>query len=224
MEMKYFFCGFIFLLFQHSSLAKMSKEHFERSYTSLTQRVQSNIVNSVDFVPLNIETHWHKKPFSFKKSKPYFEKKDGEGIDSGIIHIQGLLSEEEPYVLNLKCKTQGSYLKEFENIKSGSPISAKEMNRRIINNQMAKRINTNLKIAFLPDIVYGDKPTAAFSWFKERIMCEYNNNEQKLYIRSPVMITSDNLFIKQYAGLHYMKILTPMYADFLINKYGDKIY
>lgn len=224
MDTRYFFCGFLFLFFQHSSLAKIGKKHFEQRYTSLTQRIQSNIVNSVDFVPLNIETHWHEKPVSFLNSKPYHEKKDGIGIDSGIIHIQGLLSEDEPYVLNLKCKTQGSYLNFFENIKTRSPISAKEMNRRIINNQMAKRTNMNLKFAFLPDIVYGKKPSGAFSWFREKVLCEYNLSDQKLYIRSPVMITDDNLFIKRYAGMHYMKVLTPMYADYLINKYGHKIY
>ena len=77
-----------------------------------------------------------------------------------------------------------------------------------------------LEVCFLEDVIFGTTPSSGLDWCKRPFLCNYNYHENKLYVQSPVLITSENLPIEQYAGLYYMKLITPDYVDYLIDTYG----
>ena len=116
------------------------------------------------------------------------------------------------------------FLKEYPDVEVGKPISAKEVNKRLLQERISKKTNVDFSVTCMPDVIFGEKPTAGFKWFKEKITTEYDERDKRLFIRSPSMITDIDIPIKKYAGLHYMKLLTPEFADYLIEKYGTSIF
>lgn len=205
------FCSFITCITSYY----FSSLHSE--YNFLTQSIQSNIINAQIFNPLNITTIWHEKQKSFLYSKPNFNEKN--------IQIQAFLKEEKynKYpMLWLKMKSQGAYVKEFGKLKCGLPATARKINKEIMDKQLQSHLHTQLQIKYEEDALFGKKKTSGFEWFAHPLICEYDDLSECLTIKSPVLITSENLFIKKYAGNHYMKLLTPAYADYLIETYGKK--
>lgn len=186
---------------------------YYQSYTQLTKTIQSSVINPTIFTPLNITTQWYdsKPPFFF--SKPYF----GENRD---IHIQAYLEKGEGPILWLKTKSQAAYIKEFGKIQCGQQTTGLNTNKMIMSNEMTKNIDKELNICYLNDVCFNEYKNTVFDWMKYPLLCNYNYNEETLYLQSPVMLTSENLPIKRYAGMYYMKVLTPSFASYLIQTYG----
>ena len=187
---------------------------------SLVLNTQRNIINTKGFMPVNVTTTWHENPIDFQFSKPSID------TDSKLISIQSCIVPQwdDPCVLYLKMIGQSMFLKEYGDIEVGKSITAKDVNKRLLQERISKKTNINLSITCMPDIVFGEKPTAGFKWFKEKLTTEYDDRDNKLFIRSPSLITAIDIPVKKYAGLHYMKLLTPEFADYLIEKYGTSIF
>ena len=192
----------------------------QESCESLVLNTQRNIINTKDFMPVNVTTTWHENPIEFQFSAPYID------TDSNIIHTQSCIIPQwdDPCVLYLKMIGQSMFLKKYGDIEVGKSITAKDVNKRLLQERISKKTNINLSITCMPDIVFGEKPTAGFKWFKEKLTTEYDDRDNKLFIRSPSLITAIDIPVKKYAGLHYMKLLTPEFADYLIEKYGTSIF
>lgn len=180
-------------------------------------RTQANIINTQDFIPLNITNTWHENPIEFQFSKPCINSNKDINIHSCVIP-----QWEDPCVLHVKMIGQEGFLKEFGNVSVGAQLSAKDINKRILRDSLEKKTNIDFRFQCLPDKVFGTKPTSVFKWFKEKVSTEYDSKDKILYIRSSSLITSKDVPIERYAGLHYMKLLTPEFADYLIEKYGTK--
>ena len=190
----------------------------QEKYESLTKQVQQNVINTENFTPLDIKNTWHTRVGKFKLSKPCY--------DNNVIHIHSCIipQKDEACILMMKMISQESFLKKYGSIPVGKPMNAKEINKRILSDELAKRINTDLRFTCVPDIVYGTALSSGFEWFAKKIQTEYDERDKQVFIKSPSLITDVNLPVKQYAGLHYMKLITPEYADYLIDKYGTSIF
>ena len=187
---------------------------------SLAINTQINIINTKGFMPLNVTTTWHENPIDFQFSKPSID------TEKKIIHIQSCIVPQwnDPCVLYLKMIGQALFIKECDDVELGKSITAKDVNKRLLQDRINKKTNIDLSVTCMPDIVFGEKPSAGFKWFNEKITTEYDDRDNKLFIRSPSLITDIDIPIKKYAGLHYMKLLTPEFADYLIEKYGTSIF
>lgn len=219
-------CITVFLLFTCSCLSfpvnhysLSHRLHIQEQCESLVCRTQANIINTEDFMPFNITNTWHENPIEFQFAKPHIT--DNKCIN---IHSCVIPQWDEPCVLYLKMVGQAAFLREFGNISVGSPLTAKDINKRVLCDRLQKRTNIDFRVNCLPDIVFGTKPTSVFKWFKEKVSTEYDSKDKRLYVRSPSLVTAKDVPIRKYAGLHYMKILTPEFADYLIDKYGTTIY
>ena len=186
---------------------------------SLVHRTQCNVINTKKFMPLNITNTWYENPIEFQFSLPSIDNSHGIYTHSCIIP-----QWDQPSVLYLKMVSQKAFLERYGNITVGYSINAKDVNKRILCETLQKKTNIDFHVSCLPDIVFGTKPTAGFKWFNEKITTEYDDRDKRLFIRSPSLITDTDLPIKKYAGLHYMKLLTPEFADYLIEKYGTSIF
>lgn len=206
--------SFILLFILFSSVQCFSPlTSYYQSYTQLTKSIQSSVINPTVFTPLNITTKWYdsKTPFFF--SKPYFGKhKD--------IHIQAYLEKGEGPILWLKTKNQGAYTKEFGKIQCGDQTTALSINKMIMANEIVRNVDKELNICYLDDVLFGEYKNTVFDWIKYPLFCNYNYDEETLYLQSPVMLTSENLPLKRYAGMYYMKVLTPAFAHYLVQTYG----
>jgi hypothetical protein len=186
--------------------------YLHQKYNALTKQVQTNIIHSQEFTPLNITTTWHDKKICFLKSKASL----GESRD---ITIQAYLHECEGTSLWLKMKNQKAYMKKNGKIECGEMTTAMKINQQIFRERQEENKKT-LEVCFLEDVIFGTTPSSGLDWCKRPFLCNYNYHENKLYVQSPVLITSENLPIEQYAGLYYMKLITPDYVDYLIDTYG----
>lgn len=187
---------------------------------SLVLNTQRNVINTKGFMPVNVTNTWYENPIDFQFSIPYID------TESKVIHTQSCIVPQwnDPCVLYLKMISQSLFLKGCEDVEVGKSITAKDVNKRLLHERINKKTNINLAVTCMPDIVFGEKPTAGFKWFKEKITTEYDDRDNKIFIRSPSLITDIDIPVKKYAGLHYMKLLTPEFADYLIEKYGTSIF
>lgn len=208
---------FSFPLDRYSTFYRRQQQH---ACESLAINTQINVINTKGFMPVNITNTWHENPIDFQFSKPFIDP------DNKLIHMQSCIVPQwnDPSVLYLKMIGQSSFLKDYIDVEVGKPVTAKNINKRLLKERLYKKTNMDLSVTYMPDIVFGGKPTAGFKWFKERITTEYDDRDNRLFIRSPSLITDINLPVKQYAGLHYMKLLTPEFADHLIERYGTDIF
>ena len=71
-------------------------------------------------------------------------------------------------------------------------------------------------IVFEDDKLYKDEVSSSVSWINDDIRISYNNEQKTLFIQSPTLYTDMNM-IPRYAGMYYMKILTPQLIEELIN-------
>ena len=187
---------------------------------SLAVNTQINVINTKGFMPVNVTNTWYENPIDFQFSKPSIDS------ENKLIHIQSCIIPQwnDPCVLYLKMIGQPLFLKDYKDVEVGKPITAKEVNKRLLHERLSKKTNTDFSVTCMPDIIFGEKPTAGFKWFKEKITTEYDDRDNRLFIRSPSLITNLDIPIKKYGGLHYMKLLTPEFADYLIEKYGTSIF
>lgn len=189
----------------------------QKKYDSLVKKIQHNVINTEDFIPIDVKNTWHDQLKHFKFSKPSYDD---------VINIHSCLipQKDEACILMMKMIGQDAFLQKHKKISVGAPMTAKEMNQRILNDELAKRTNMDLRFTCIPDVVYGKTPSAGFQWFANKIVTEYDEREKRVFIKSPALITDIDLPVKQYAGLHYMKLITPEYAEYLIDKYGTSIF
>lgn len=187
---------------------------------SLAVNTQINVINTKGFMPVNVTNTWYENPIDFQFSNPSIDS------ENKLIHIQSCIIPQwnDPCVLYLKMIGQPLFLKDYKDVEVGKPITAKEVNKRLLHERLSKKTNIDFSVTCMPDIIFGEKPTAGFKWFKEKITTEYDDRDNRLFIRSPSLITNLDIPIKKYAGLHYMKLLTPEFADYLIEKYGTSIF
>ena len=223
--MKNIFSVFTFLFV---SCLSFPLDHYSRFHRvqqqdtceSLAINTQRNVINTKGFMPVNVTNTWYENPIDFQFSKPSVD------TDNKVIHIQSCIVPQwdDPCVLYLKMIGQSLFLREYTDVEVGNPITAKDVNKRLLQDRLSKKTNIDLSVTCMPDIVFGEKPTAGFKWFKEKITTEYDDRDKRLFIRSPSLITDIDIPVKKYAGLHYMKLLTPEFADYLIEKYGTSIF
>ena len=190
--------------------------NFFPTYTPLTKSIQSNVINAQLFTPLNITTQWHEQRSTFLFSKPSF----GEYKN---IHLQAYLEKAEGPVLWLKMKSQPAYLEKFCKIKCNEPVDGAKTNKMIMDRELQKFPGRTLDVCYLDDICFGNRKTTVVNWFERRLLCNYNYDEEKLYIQSPTLLTSEKFIIKRYAGMYYMKLLTPSLANYFIQNYGKPV-
>ena len=83
--------------------------------------------------------------------------------------------------------------------------TAADLNRMIFKKYFdGKNISS---VVFEEDIVY-DNIITSTKWLADEISIIYNTKNNSLHIRSPVLYSSVDL-ISRYAGMKYMKLLTP---------------
>ena len=111
-------------------------------------------------------------------------------------------------------------MKDFGKIQCGDQTTALSINKMIMANEIVKNVDKELNICYLDDVRFGEYRNTVFDWIKYPLFCNYNYDEETLYLQSPVMLTSENLPLKRYAGMYYMKVLTPAFANYLLQTYG----
>lgn len=219
----------------YSTPNRLDVRSLQKEYDFSTKMIQNGVINSRQFVPLNITNHWHDNKIDFFNSKPYFDENKN-------IHIQSYLNNcndpkvwlktkfQEDYTddcngpcLWLKAKSQDSYKREINNILTNPQKSAQMLNERIFQTELVKYKNNKIDVCYLHDIVYGKRGDDIIKWVNEPLKIEYEKGKNTLYIQSPVMLTEANLLIRRYAGMYYMKLLTPLYAQRIIEKYNDNL-
>ena len=220
-----YFCLFALFLpycfsFPLDHYSQFHRTQQQSACQSLVLATQRNVINTKEFMPLNVTNTWYENPIEFQFSKPSIDS------EKNLLHVQSCIIPQwnDPCLLYLKMIGQPLFLKEYPVVEVGKPISAKEVNKRLLQDRISKKTNIDFSVTCMPDVVFGEKPTAGFKWFKEKITTEYDERDNRLFIRSPSLITDIDIPIKKYAGLHYMKILTPEFADYLIEKYGTSIF
>ena len=220
-----YFCLFALFLpycfsFPLDHYSQFHRTQQQSACQSLVLDTQRNVINTKEFMPLNVTNTWYENPIEFQFSKPSIDS------ENKLLHVQSCIIPQwnDPCVLYIKMVGQPLFLKEYPDVKVGKPISAKEVNKRLLQDRISKKTNVDFSVTCMPDVIFGEKPTAGFKWFKEKISTEYDERDKRLFIRSPSLITDIDIPIKKYAGLHYMKLLTPEFADYLIEKYGTSIF
>ena len=201
---------------------------------SYTKHVQYNIINPLYSSPLYVHTEWYDNKLPFLFSKPFIHK-------DNTIHIRAFLEKRRRYgrnpVLWLKMKSQQAYKAHDESTiciddfihNTYDPNVKKERNYGTINNARdfnrklwdfySDQYNKKVDVSFLPDALYTNKNRRGFSWATRDLRIEFFNN--KLYIQSPVLYTEDDGTIPpKYAGMHYMKLLTPELIIYLLEIYS----
>ena len=205
---------------------------------SFTKHAQYCLINPLYSSPLYVHTEWYDNKLPFLFSKPFIH------TDNTIV-IRGYLEKRWRYnrapVLWLKMKNQQAYKKHDEtsiciddfihntydpevkkNRHYGPPKSARDFNRDLwdfYSTYYTGTQNKKINVSFLPDTVYSKNQKTGFSWATQGLRVEYFNN--KLYIQSPVLYTEDDGSVRdKYAGMYYMKLLTPELIIYLLEKYS----
>jgi hypothetical protein len=70
----------------------------------------------------------------------------------------------------------------------------------------------------MKDKIFENNPMAGVKFISEHIKINYDKENNKIFIKSPLLLTSMDVF-KRYAGMYYMKILSPELCFELINLY-----
>ena len=205
---------------------------------SFTKHVQYDVIHPLYSSPLYVHTEWYDNKLPFLFSKPFIH------IDN-TIYIRGFLEKRWRYnrapILWLKMKNQQAYKNHDEkticiddvihntydpaikkNRHYGAPKSARDFNRELwdfYSTQYGITQNKQVVVSFLPDALYSKKRRTGFSWATQDLRIEYSNGQ--LYIQSPVLYTEDDDTVSsKYAGMYYMKLLTPELIMFLLEKYS----
>ena len=165
-------------------------------------------------VPIKSIQHTSKKGFLY--SKPFID-------DDGTITVQSYLSEMNTNKLYSDCmwvkmKNQQALSQhpKYQYVLFDNEQSAKDMNKKMFENYLNGSCPAN--IVFEDDKLYKDEVSSSLSWINDDIRISYNNEQKTLFIQSPTLYT-DMTMIPRYAGMYYMKILTPQLIEELINLY-----
>jgi len=93
----------------------------------------------------------------------------------------------------------------YQYLEIKSESSAAALNRKIFKKYFTGK-NTTF-VFFEHDIIY-DNVVSSANWITDEISVIYNKKNETLHIRSPVLYSGNN-YIPRYAGMKYMKLLTP---------------
>lgn len=184
--------------------SKVNINHF-------TTSVQQQILDPFSNISI-INTNYEKKS-EFIYSKPTIINNT---IYTSSYQDKKLLSNKY-YSNSIWCK-----MKSKENFLNNSNIIlAKNINEQNFNKLLYKlKNNTSIingpKVIFEEDLQFIDNIMIGISWVNSNINIKHINNT--LYIKSPTLISSLNN-VPRYAGMYYMKLLSPELCFELIELY-----
>ena len=189
----------------------------------LARRIQYDIVNTNNFVPVSIQSNEVDNVKDFILCKPSID--DETGKINIYYALEPILNPITPYyskVMALKLKNQNAIRKNkhYSDTKFGVSTSACIVNRKIMGAAL-KKINKKIEdvnIIFIPDKFYSDLPYTSVDWIKSTVSIKYDDYSKTLSIRSPVLYT-ENTLLQRYDGMYYMKVLTPQLAQELVAFY-----
>ena len=183
---------------------------------SIPKQCQLNTVNPKLDISLPIKSIQHTSKKGFLYSKPSIE-------DDGTIIVQSYLSGVNTNNLYSDCmwvkmKNQVALKKhpKYQYVLFDEEQTAKDMNMKMFEDYFNG--SCPIHVVFEDDKLYRDEITSSLEWIKNDIKITFNEEDKMLSIQSPVLYTDMNI-IPRYAGMYYMKILTPQLIEELMTLY-----
>lgn len=191
----------------NQSYAKIQQyNQLEKSINNLSVQGQYCVICPKKSMLLPIQNTEHQDMKEFLFSKPKIE-------DDGLIKIHSLT--EKTRLNNLYSPSLWLKTKNQETVKQHPKYqyleTKKESSAACLNRKIFKKYFTGENSSFVffeHDIVCKDNFVASPGWIASEIMINYNKHNNTLHICSPVLYTSNKL-IPRFAGMKYMKLLTP---------------
>ena len=190
-------------------------------------KVNNDMVRSIQYAALNTE-HFHYFPIIVEEVENTFDflssraelKKNGTFIVK--YHLENICNPFSPFLSKqcvIKLKGQSSLLKHrnYRHLNIYKPITAKEINQALIEQQLKNKNIKNVNIVYLDDKDFSDE-TGTLEWLNDNVNITFVNEKRTLYIQSPVFKTMD-FPIEKYSHLYYMKVLTPQLAYEIVSLY-----
>ncbi len=190
----------------NQSMARINQyQQLANSINNISVRMQYCVIcpKKSTLLPIKNTVHSNLRDFIF--SKPKIE-------DDGLIlthsYVQKTL-KNNLYSPSLWIKTKNQDAikihPKYQYLETKSESSAAALNRKIFKKYFTGK-NTTF-VFFEHDIIY-DNVVSSANWIADEISVIYNKKNETLHIRSPVLYSGNN-YILRYAGMKYMKLLTP---------------
>lgn len=183
--------------------------------TNIAKDIQLNITNSYD--KYNVVNRIYKNKQDFIISKPE--------ISNNTIYV-GSYKEKINFLNSYYSNTIWFKFKSHENFNSkefNEIIKPSDINEQIFTTMLrqlktGEEINNGPQVIFMKDKIFEKSPIAGVKFISEHIKINYDKENNKIFIKSPLLFTSTDV-IKRNAGMYYMKILSPELCFELINLY-----
>lgn len=186
------------------------------SVQNIPEMCQYDILNLKLEPKVSIKTIFHNSKQGFVYAKPSIE-------EDGTLYVQSYLSRMNSNNLHsdclwLKMKNQVSLIEhpKYQYLLFEEERTAKYINQKMFENYFNGSCPAN--VVFKDDLKYCDEIASSLKWIKDEIKIEYDSINNVLSIQSPTLYTNMK-FIPRYAGMYYMKVLTPQLIEELINLY-----
>jgi hypothetical protein len=183
--------------------------------TNIAKEIQLNITDRYNEYTIINRNYKNKQDFII--SKPEISNKN---IYIGTYKERvNFLNSYYSNTIWFKFKSHENFnRKDFKDIIKPSDINEKMFNTMLIQLKSTHEINNGPEIIFMKDKIFENNPMAGVKFISEHIKINYDKENNKIFIKSPLLLTSMDVF-KRYAGMYYMKILSPELCFELINLY-----
>ena len=190
----------------NQSMAKINQyKQLADSVNNVSIRTQYCVICPKKSTLLPIQNTIHSDLREFISSKP---KIHDDGLISTHSYVQKTF-KNNLYSPSLWIKTKNQEAikihPKYQYLETKSETSAAGLNRKIFKKYFTGKNSTF--VFFEHDTVY-DNVLSSARWITDEISVVYNEKNETLHIRSPVLY-SGNKYIPRYAGMKYMKLLTP---------------
>lgn len=189
----------------------MKYKSYKNNIDKFAQEIQHQIIDDPSY---NVFNKLYIDLNEFVYSKPKIE--NNNIYISSYVEKNNFFSNIYSDVYYLKFKNNENHFNPIVNTK----ILNEDLFHKILFNIKSKEeIDNGPKVIFNNDKIFKGNPLIGPLWIKEPININYNKELQNLQITCPVLITSKTIKPDKYAGLYYMKLLSPQLCFELINRY-----
>lgn len=190
-----------------------------KSYKSSIDNIAIEIQNQIiDDPKYNVSNKLYTNFNEFIYSKPSIE--NNNVYTTSYIEKNNFLFNIYSDVYYLKFKNQENFNnKDFKSVINGKMLNEELFYKMLFNIKSKKEIENGPKIIFNNDKIFKENPLIGPLWIKEPINIDYNKELNNLQITTPVLFTSKNTLSIKFAGMYYMKLLSPQLCYEIINRY-----
>lgn len=181
-------------------------KQLEDSINNISIQTQYCVICPKKSTLLPIKNTQHTDIKEFLLSKPGI-------LDDGLIQTHSFTQKTRQNNLFspslwLKTKNQEAVKQhpKYQYMETKQESNAACLNRKIFKKYFTGKNSTF--VFFEHDVVFKDNFAASPGWIASELSVIYNETNNTLHIRSPVLYTSNNL-VPRFAGMKYMKLLTP---------------